>query len=349
MRNKTILVRNIIFSEIEFKGFYNYKDSFQFFNIDKPEKTPLFAHNPVCLELKLDFDPVEFGKLYKEDDSDSEGKKRFKESFYNSYKLNEIRVLLSVFTNYPFYNYDNRHYWFSPSTEILKKLTEIGVNQVSFWGQTYFAPSNKDFKFGGENFTTLTEHEELKSESSIEYFNKYFARRKTDGFTLPDSLDSLFDKYFSLDLDIRLRFLRSVVLFNDAVYLKDYSNRSIALVSLVSSIENFLDKKTKKCKCGQSDLYSISAKFKDFVEEYSGGNKDLRKFINQLYNKRSKIVHETQLFASDYVIGSDDFTESSVKFEQYIMLVRICLVNWLAKQGAQTGKQHIKTNGNSEK
>lgn len=79
--------------------------------------------------------------------------------------------------------------------------------------------------------------------------------------------------------------------------------------------------------------YSISKKFKAFMEQYSEFNtENTNKLLNEFYSRRSTITHTGNLFYMDREILSDfsmiEYREEFLEIETH---VRIALYNYLLK------------------
>ncbi len=283
----------IMFSDLPISGFYKFDDVFQMIPPpdDWPKPRATIGHHPILIEYK---DEIAV----------------------------ELIDLLSVFSNYYFFQYSNNQAWF---------IDLANHKNDSVWGQeVYKSDIVNQIEFESEDFS---KHEkEIDFIEHNEYFNTYAGRLRTDPINFPESLSDLYRKYLSLDTEKRKAYRNASILFKSGLLLKDERiNLSLAYVSFISCIETLIyyehkDEDIERCKhCGQL-RYRTTRKFKDFMEKYISKDKDFQKYSQDIYNIRSQIIHRGQLLISDEKMFE---LMDSVKIEYLIRLTRITMVNWL--------------------
>jgi hypothetical protein len=166
----------------------------------------------------------------------------------------------------------------------------------------------------------------------------YYASRgiaPTAELAVPASAAVLFDRFYALDEDVKLRFLRACHWYGQGRFLYGRSP-SLSFASFVVAIESLLDNARQKphdCSaCGLPHHPSISATFRTFVAKYVPEKSERETF----YALRSQIVHGSRVLHGDLAEGFMEFEPSTILDNtQRDEVVRVCrrvLVNWLADQ-----------------
>ena len=222
--------------------------------------------------------------------------------------------------------YQNGQSWFIP---IGKPDDEIG--EVVWGQQTYYY---KDFEEKINSFSDA-KLDQITTIDPNEYFNR--DGRPTDQkFDLPNNINALFEKYFSLDEKTKKAFLSSASLLSQGIKLWS-EHPSLSFASLVSSLETLMSfdhkgLKVETCKNCKQKSYSVTEKFRDFFGKYGSPTPEFRKYASKIYRYRSKILHSGELFLGEISprrFGSDDGLNDDDMRRNMIQICRICLTNWL--------------------
>lgn len=303
-------------------GHYRYRDTFQILPAAQSSQQPPYieAHHPCILELKYNFE-YDASRTLIDTSSTPEW---LQEKDSENKLVNEIVKLIGLFSFSKFIQYSQEEYgWFTHYDD---------KDQASlFWGQKSYFDDNHDKML--ENFT---KHNLNKAEE-IDFLKFYSFPARFSGaeFSIPNILTHLFDKYYSLSNDARVSFFRAATLFNNAIEIKKISP-SISFSCFISCIETLVeyihkDIRIEKCEgCGQLK-YSVTKKFIEFMKKYNSDSKELIKFYNAVYKKRSKILHAGDLFSGEDIPlnwEEKDWEEFSLR-TNIERTCRIALINWL--------------------
>ena len=344
--------RTIIYTKTPLKSQFRYKDKFQILPIDTENapSSPYNKHFPIFLEYYIEFDKNENPKNID----------FFEDLTAQQVVEFEIINLLSVLSNHRFFKYNyNNHQWavVTPNAgfESLKeKEKELFDNQYSSWtiGVYRYPGLAKDLII--ENFS----EKKFKDTPLISPYYKYFTENPIESeqkeITFPETINSSLENYYKLSKKTYKKVKSAISLICDGIDISDYK-RSLAFLSFTSAIEALVslehsDKEIKfECphckrieespyncpKCGKP-IWGIKAKFKEFLKKFVAGSDESAEKYNKIYNIRSKITHQGQLFISDYEFSLDNLEK---KENDYIMkletlqLARLSLTNWLRYEG----------------
>lgn len=149
------------------------------------------------------------------------------------------------------------------------------------------------------------------------------------------SAEIFFNNYFRLNKEARERYNASIFLYQTMRKII-LTSASMAIVGLISSIENLMDFENKKAnknpvKCNEckQPIYSISQRFKDFMGEFSEINTDdPNALLNKFYTRRSKISHAGRILEIDRLFSRFSLKERE-EFTEIETHVRIALFNYL--------------------
>ncbi len=183
------------------------------------------------------------------------------------------------------------------------------------------------------------------------YQDKALDDRNVSNLVIPEFMDSILETYYALSKDILLAFRKACYLFYCGVELRS-TNPSLSFASFVSAIETLMAFEAKSpdiCKdCGQPK-YRLRARFRKFIFTFGYGGKEsagAKKFINKLYDHRSKILHTGQLLLGDmFWHPFEEKNNDTKKWEESFLhkdllgVTRVCLINWLA-----SNRTHNKVN-----
>jgi hypothetical protein len=247
----------------------------------------------------------------------------FREYYLNSPKWLIIK-LLSVFTNYFHFDYSDEILdgWF-------RKLppNEEGIE----WGKKWLPVNDVDISLFSSNSCN-------KIEKCLDSEYSKIVHDSGTKIIFPESIDEKFDNYFNASKDERKAFNDSIVLFNHAMSIHENLS-SLAIVSLVSAIENLVNfkhrnDKIENCECCGQPKYRVTKKFNDFIKDNTEGylnESDIKKYIGDIYSRRSSIVHSGKLFVHErgMPLWEANYFESIVELKGTFSLVRYILNFWI--------------------
>jgi hypothetical protein len=143
---------------------------------------------------------------------------------------------------------------------------------------------------------------------------------------VPDYLGEFFSKYQQLSEKLKADFLRAAGLFSQANMMRRLGMDS--LQTYVSAVEALFDKaKKKKCeKCGQ-DSYSLAARYRKFMDQFSQLEGASIFDYGSTYKLRSRIVHGDRVPKIDNSAWEEEYHPQQEWAVE--ALTRRALVNWL--------------------
>lgn len=332
----------IIFSKEPYKESYSFGNVFQIFpseesvsEIDKPSD---FHHRNI-LEINLDkfyslYDEgINIQKIHNEATKINFGVKNvinlseaaplFHESHYIHYPKEIICRLLTLFTNHYHFDYND-----TPTLGWFRKIPSES-HEVA-WGQFWNVGGSE--KMGG--FTNI-QHEGITKVPDEDYYKRPLPSKWV---SYPYGINDKFHSYFQLSEEDRDIFNSSIIFFYYAVRLRREMS-SLSILSLTSSIENLVNFKHKddsieKCSnCGQLQ-FRVTKKFNDFMQENSKGfysKNEIQKFIGDIYNLRSAIVHKGKVSEAEKnkPIWERRYFDYEHETTIGILQARYVLNNWL--------------------
>lgn len=321
--------RQVVFTNKPISGFFRYKNAFQIIPSDETwnRTETIRAHHPLMLEIKLS--NINGIALYRKsalsdwpvvetDESIPNEMLEFDKKFK---AVEEINALLTLFSGNTFFVYDTKKYWFAPLSTL---------SSQSFWGQQSYAMSEEsNARFQGSEFTPH-QGQEIEYIEQTKFYTTYAHALNTSPIQFPNSIHSLLDKYFHLRKPVKNVFFTACLFFNQAVEIARI-NSALGVALLASSLESIIDFEHKgmsveHChECGQPK-YGVRQKFLKFLSENANGSTEFRKVADTFYKWRSKVFHAGQFTDDD---GSPLVIPPHR--EQFIVITRICLVNWLLK------------------
>jgi hypothetical protein len=340
----TEYIRIPIFSNNSLTGYFRYKDEFQIYPFkssfqDIPEDS---TAKPMLLEISFErlnhnSSSKNINKIIEELKIDTDALNVMTPA-YN--KTISILRLLTIFTNFKFYNYTSQKCWL------------LGANNKSVWGEKkfYYPELEKEFP---RSITCLTKGLEFEKIYETSYAD-YFIKPKLDPsqkIIFQSEVSNLFDKYFSLESKKRKRIDAICSLFYRGINLFK-SSKSLSFVAFTSCIEALTsieyeaeNNKIKyscnsckrviespyKCECGEP-VWGISYKFKQLLSTYVSNSSGSISTFNKLYSLRCKIVHDGQLFIADSLFDweKDEKAEEEWRLlSQMQQITRIAIINWL--------------------
>jgi hypothetical protein len=296
------LYRSTLKSGSIMNGYYRYLDVFQIIESTKPSS----IHNGKYLD-------VEYNQAYanvshsKVDINYSDAvfyENRMRERAHLDF-LKELIALLSIVTN-QYYDLD-------------------------FEKEVNIRPPDQEV-IGG--FTDISSSHEIGKDPCR------VARRQNFTLSLVSihpAANVFFENYFRLNEEARSRYNASIFLYQSMRNIF-HTSASMAIVGLISAIENLMDfdgkksdKNTHRCKECNQFVYSISKRFKEFMGEFSEFDvEDPNSLLNKFYSQRSKISHAGKILEIDKLLSNFSMAEHR-EFTEIESHVRIALFNYLLK------------------
>ncbi|MBE7630515.1 hypothetical protein G1K46_12515 [Tenacibaculum finnmarkense] len=334
-----------ILTKIPYTDFFRYRDIFQiipfkeeefnlklseyhFVNILEINLEELFKYIDKSIDIQLLF--IENNELLesgKESINLTEAEPLIKFDYYINYAKSLVIEILSTITIFEHFDYPNEtsNGWFR---EINPKNKEITVK----WGKKWLPISNSPIK----SFSKTLLFNKIEENNSLQYFKTIGSSYKKIKF--PSDIEEKLNNFFKLDIEVRDVLNNSFIYFLHANHIKE-DFPSLAIVSLINSIENLVNynhknTKVQKCnECGQ-DRYRITKKFNDFLDENLQGyysRKEIKGMIGDIYSKRSKIVHTGNLYKSEKnkPIWEDSLLDSTLDLTVIITVTRIVINSWI--------------------
>lgn len=320
--------RYIALSEVPVEGFFRYKDVVQV--LPAPTEAPRLQadfsltpfHHPLIVEIS--FTPSDVGR---------------KSSGYEipvdtvnieiaQTRLKHLLLLLTAFCNFRLFTYSFHQAWFvSPGTQANGQL-----DWSPQWGRESYVLNGFDSEIA--NFTEPNVAPANLVEAAG-YFNS-LGRPIGQVVEFPVTISALFDAAFAIPDEARTALLSACSLLDQGIALWQ-SHPSLSFASCVSALECLIafdhrEEKPEVCRgCGQ-ERYRVMKKFQQFFANYGSNSAEFKKYAQEVYRYRSKILHRGELFLGDVELrkflsldGSDvdEFRRSLVR------TCRICIANWL--------------------
>lgn len=150
--------------------------------------------------------------------------------------------------------------------------------------------------------------------------------------------DVYFENYFKLNGIARKRYNSSIFLYQ-AMRRVMSDSTSMAIVGLISAIENIMDYEALRTKeyfptCSSCNIkkYSLTRRFREFMLTYSDVQPgDAKKLLDSYYGRRSKIAHAGALLDMDVVLSEFSMRQHRDIYNEIESLVRVALYNYLLK------------------
>lgn len=331
--------RSVVFTDAPLIKALRYKDIFQlvpFFYFPKAPFSVYAYHFPCFLEFEVED---------KEELLPTEAmlrKKGFSEEVLELGRKipNQTRVrkeilhLLTSLTNFRFFEYSaSSNCWgIQASMKDVDKLTTEELeklnNQTSHWTiRGYFYPNcAEDLKI--TEFTACEEYY-AASDNPLEYFTVNCNLDNNSEIKVPPYLDLVLDRYYSLREDEKCIVRQCIGLLYEGVGLFD-TNRSVSLLSIVSSIEGMAKLDLKKY--GNGENLGSTNRFLRYLKTYVAGKSEEK--YRMFYKKRCDISHEGVLFLSDLdIYGDIKKQDEDWRFRlEVLQAARIALYNWLRRK-----------------
>jgi len=340
--------RTIFFTKSPLVGKYRYKDEFQIFpaNLESMPKSQFQRHFPNILEYRIkEFDQVSFSS---EKIESASLKELF--SFTATTLTLQDRILdfLTAVSNNRFFRYkDSEGNWGMPMTK--EEIDEEMNTWSSKWCMRMFHFPELPNQLRIESLTDNNIPTIVRENHKTFYtYNPSLDADTQQHIRLPDTIDELFDSYFSLST-IERNIMDGVISFLNSAIETFTMHKTLSLVAVFTSLETlmnleFKDVSNERCeKCGQLK-YSIAMKFREFLMKYIGDSQNNKKKFNSLYSLRSKIVHTgTQLRTEKLFADVPDEvqTEEYLKRAEVLQLGKLAFANWLLTKPYGVNKRRV--------
>lgn len=295
--------RSMIMNNLEYTGYYRYRDVFQIRRNDvplKPYDMGIQSLEPIVIEYD--------SSHYREFKVIRDERKDIIESFRYKDFLKELLALLCLITNSRF-------------TELPHQYSiESNHNLGTYCREPGFIDMGE---------------EEMKRNSEFIYWPVNLVGQE---LVAHDEIDVFFDNFFNLSGKSLRKFRMSLFMYYNSIHMYPLSP-SMTYLSLVSCIENLAifesklsGEKIERCsECGREKHLSTS-KFSRFALEYLDDNIEItEKGLKEIYNKRSRITHDGSLFYHDYAETEVD-NIGNHEIANLRMYARVILINWMLRR-----------------
>lgn len=343
--------RTIVFTKTPLKSQFNYRDKFQILPLfsSKVAKSPYNETFPIFLEYYIDFDEKENPK-----DVDI-----FKDLSAQQIVEMEIINLLSVLSNHRFFKYYNHNNQWAIQTppidydELSHEQQQMYENQYSSWTFcSYVYPGLKEDLIIDKFTDYIFEPTHLISnDKDINFYYKNNPIESKDKeITFPDTISFCLDNFYNLTPKTLKKVKSAIYLICDGIDILNFK-KSLGFLSIVSGIETMASLESDdseivfKCKscntieespynCSQcgSPIWGIKIKFKEFLSKFVANGPRSQKFYTDIYNLRSKITHEGQLFYGDYELSLSNMQQQDDEWLfrlRTLQSARNSINNWL--------------------
>jgi hypothetical protein len=332
--------RAIFFTKVPLGGYYQYKDLFQIFPADLEDmpKSKLQKHFPNILEFWTSEDDkktVSSGMEEYEDLLDGH-----QEIAAFIVKANSILDLLSGFTNYRFFRYDDSSgNWGMPILND-EPTDEEANGWSSKWCLQLFNFPKLPAQLRIEKFSDI-KLPVLKRIEHLEYFLKYpnIDDDRTKEILFPETIDKLFDSYFSLQSNEK-HIIDSAVSYSVSAIDLLHKKKTLSLLSSFTSLETmvnleYIKSVPEKCECCGQQKFSIAKKFREYLLKYIGNSEVNKRKFNSYYKLRSKIVHTGIRLKTELLFSTTPVPEKEdelITRMEILQIGKLAITNWLLKR-----------------
>lgn len=165
--------------------------------------------------------------------------------------------------------------------------------------------------------------------------------RVGEPFKLPSDFPELTRKLFSLKKDLREKFLNACFSYQFA-FENWVAYPTVSILALVSSVESMMEGEPTSQFCEDANRLcnqkrDIIKKFRKFFEQtlVNPLPSDLKKLLDEIYNRRSKYVHKALLdgygIRGIYSWDFDRRLKANAELRSFERLVNAALIQWLIK------------------
>lgn len=334
--------RSVIFTDAPLIKALRYGDVFQivpFFYFPKAPFSVYAQHFPCFIEYEVDDkeEKLPTEDVLREKGISEEVLKLGRRIPGQTRARREILHLLTSLTNFRFFEYSaaNNCWGIQSSMKDVKELTAEELeklnNQTSHWTiRSYVYPNcADDFKI--DALTACKEYYQAV-DNPMDYYTVNCNLDNNPEIKIPPYLDFVFNRYYSLNENEKITVRQCMGLLYEGVGLFD-TNRSVSLLSIVSSIEGMAKLDLKKygngLKLGPTD------RFLRYLKTYVAGKSEDK--YRMYYKRRCEISHEGVLFLSDLDIYGDIQKQDEdwrLRLE-VLQAARLALYNWFRRKNEQ--------------
>lgn len=307
----TSLFRSTLKSGSMLSGHYRYLDVFQI--VQSRKESSMHNGNYLDIEYNQAYTGVPQKEKPTNDPDEIFYRKRMQERAHLDF-LKELMSLLSIVTN-QYYDID-----FNKEQNI-RPLPQEKIESFSDISTSHAIRKDPNRVVQRQNFT-----------------NSFVS--------IHPAADLFFKNYFELCPEARSRYNSSIFLYQSMrkIFL---TSASMAIIGLISAIENLMDFdsqraniKPRQClECNQP-VYSISKRFKEFMQKFSEFDvENPNSLLNKFYKRRSLISHAGGILEIDRILSKFSMKEHR-EFTEIESHVRIALFNYLIKYDFGTKEQN---------
>jgi hypothetical protein len=315
-----IYKQDIVFCSSNIHDHYKYSDIFQIYPVDEPRATPTsyIREVPMYLEYWIDADnakktapPVSCGGVLTHDE------------YQNNY-LKDLLRQLTIYTGVHFFANDYKLGWSIP---VIENTVFPDYSKESIFSANIYYQKPVDIK----EFTEIgiTQFKTLPGEGYERFKSK-------------ESMNQLFEKYFNFNDKKLIGVRNSMSLVAQSMSLS-WRMKSLSFILLVSAVETLIDLERELTDpasipcvtCGAVE-YKPTKNYINFMKLNCNekGNK-IKRFLSEVYDKRSKIVHTGNLLLGDVTLDWDNFLKEKEE-EQLLMAVEAYTIQsirgWILSQ-----------------
>ena len=318
---------------------FRYRDKFQLIPIFYMPTAPLSiyaSHIPCILEYQVDDieETLPTEKKLREMGITEDALKLGRKIPAQTRARKEILHLLSSFTDFHFFEYfGGRNCWgvqapMDGFDQLDEEETNKFNNQTSHWTiRGYLYPKMaEELKISA--FTACKEYYEPKDEP-IAYFTVNPNLDNNPEIKIPPYLDFVIGRYYSLCDEEKEVVRQCIGLLYEGIELFN-TNRSVSLLSIVSSIEGMAKLDLKKY--GNGENLGPTDRFVRYLKTYVAGRSEQK--FRDYYRRRCEITHEGRLFLSDIDLYGDlQKQDEDWRFRlEILQAARLAMYNWMRRK-----------------
>lgn len=318
---------------------YRYRDLFQLVPIFNMPTAPISlyaSHIPCVLEYQSDDIEETFPteNMLREKGITEEVLKLGRKVPGQTRARKEILHLLSAFTNFHFFEYaGGKNCWgiqtpMKDVNQLSEEETNKLNNQTSHWTISGYLYPNLAEELKISYLTACNEYYESTDEP-IAYFTVNPNLDNNPEIKIPPYLDFIIDRYYSLCDEEKDVVRQCMGLLYEGIELFN-TNRSVSLLSIVSSIEGMA--KLDLRKYGNGERLKPTDRFLRYLKTYVAGRSEQK--FREYYKRRCEITHEGQLFLSDIdLYGDIQKQDADWRFRlEVLQAARLAMYNWMRRK-----------------
>lgn len=318
---------------------YRYRDKFQLVPIFYMPTAPLSvyaSHIPCILEYQVDDveETLPTEEMLREKGITEDVLKLGRKVPAQTRARKEILHLLSAFTDFHFFEYfGGKNCWgiqapMKSFDQLSEEETNKLNNQTSHWTIRGYLYPNIAEELKISAFTACKEYYEPTDEP-IAYFTVNPNLDNNPEIKIPPYLDFIIDRYYSLCNEEKDVVRQCMGLLYEGIELFN-TNRSVSLLSIVSSIEGMAKLDLKKY--GSGEKLGPTDRFVRYMKTYVAGRSEQK--YRDYYKRRCEITHEGQLFLSDIDLYCDiQKQDEDWRFRlEILQAARLAMYNWMRRK-----------------